>query len=172
MLKKLSIKQQLILIMSIPLIVVISLSVHLAYDAYLKTKSLEKIEKVVILSTKIGELVHETQKERELTAGFLGSRGTKFENALRVQREVATLKREELLHYLKNFEINKYNNDIKNALTLGLTHLKDVEVIRYKISHQSVEPESALHYYTKMNALFINVIGFSMKSYNRYYGIS
>ena len=101
MLRIMSIKQQIILIMLIPLVVVISLSAKLSYDTYLKIESLEKIEKVVILSSKIGELVHETQKERELTAGFLGSKGNKFKNELIVQREVSTAKKKELLNYFR-----------------------------------------------------------------------
>ena len=75
MLSKLSIKQKLILIMLIPLIVVILLAAKLAIDSFSTSKNLRALDRVVILSTKIGALVHETQKERGMTAGFLGSSG-------------------------------------------------------------------------------------------------
>ena len=78
MLSKLSIKQKLILIMLIPLFVVILLAAKLAVDSFSTSKNLQSLDNVVILSVKIGDLVHETQKERGMTAGFLGSNGEKF----------------------------------------------------------------------------------------------
>ena len=75
MISKLSIKQKLIAIMLIPLVIVILLAAKLAYDSYRSLENLKSLDKVVILSTKIGALVHETQKERGMTAGFIGSKG-------------------------------------------------------------------------------------------------
>ena len=64
MLSRLSIKQKLILIMLIPLIVVILLAAKLAVDSFSSSKNLQSLDKVVVLSIKIGNLVHETQKEK------------------------------------------------------------------------------------------------------------
>lgn len=88
MLSKLSIKQKLILIMLIPLIVVILLAAKLSVDSYLSAKNLKALDDVVVLSTKIGALVHETQKERGMTAGFIGSKGEKFKLELPNQRNL------------------------------------------------------------------------------------
>ena len=88
MLSRLSIKQKLILIMLIPLIVVILLAAKLAVDSFSSSKNLQSLDKVVVLSIKIGNLVHETQKERGMTAGFLGSKGEKFSTELLTQRLV------------------------------------------------------------------------------------
>ena len=82
MLSRLSIKQKLILIMLIPLLVVILLAAKLAIDSFSTSKNLRALDEVVILSTKIGALVHETQKERGMTAGFIGSMGQKFKTEL------------------------------------------------------------------------------------------
>ena len=47
-----------------------------------EVNSLEKVEELVILSTKISALVHETQKERGMSAGYLGSKGAKFADVI------------------------------------------------------------------------------------------
>lgn len=60
MLSKLSIKQKLILIMLIPLFVVILLAAKLAVDSFSTSRNLQSLDKVVVLSVKIGDLVHET----------------------------------------------------------------------------------------------------------------
>ena len=162
MLNKLSIKQKLILIMMIPLTVVICLSAKLAYDSYSKKVSLEKIEKIVVLSTKISAFVHETQKERGMTAGFLGSKGKKFVDALPQQRENANGKKEILLSYLKSFDVTDYDQEFQETLQQALTQLDNLDTIRSQVSAQSIAAGKAIGYYTKMNGLFLNVIGSSI----------
>lgn len=166
MIARLSIKQKLILIMLIPLLVVILLSAKLALNAYNSTKSLKKIEKIVILSTKIGALVHETQKERGMTAGFLGSKGKKFKDKLPLQRKNATARKKALIKYLENSNVNEYNDEFRNALILGLNQLKNIDNIRNKVTSQSIKAGDAIGYYTKMNGLFLNVIGASIQLSN------
>jgi len=163
MLSKFSIKQKLISIMMIPLIVVILLSAKLAYNAYVETTNLQKIEKIVILSTKIGAMVHETQKERGMTAGFLGSKGKKFVDALPRQRENVNSRKEELLNYLKNFNAKDYAQEFQTALSTGLSQLEQIDDIRNKVSSQSIKTGSAISFYTKVNGQFLDVIGSSIQ---------
>ena len=158
MLSKFSIKQKLIAIMMIPLTVVILLSAKLAYNAYIETTNLQKIEKIVILSTKIGAMVHETQKERGMTAGFLGSKGKKFVNKLPEQRKNVDNRKSELLAYLNDFDVNEYTPEFKTAITNGLDKLKQIESIRGQVSNLSIPLGKALGYYTGMNANFLDVI--------------
>ncbi len=163
MLSKLSIKQKLILIMMIPLTVVILLSAKLAYDSYQKKVSLEKIEKIVLLSTKISALVHETQKERGMTAGFLGSKGKKFTSALPNQRTNVDRRKNTLLEYLKSFDKGDYNKEFQNSLQMGLAQLNGLENIRSNVSSQSISTAKAIAFYTKLNGLFLNIIGSSIQ---------
>ena len=48
--------------MLIPLVIVILLAAKLAYDSYNSLENLKSLDKFVILSTKIGALVHELKK--------------------------------------------------------------------------------------------------------------
>ncbi len=162
MLKKLSIKQKLVLIMMIPLTVVIFLSAKLAYDSYIKNINLDKIQKIVILSTKISALVHETQKERGMTAGFLGSKGQKFSDTLPKQRENTNQKKEALLSFLESFNIKDYDGEFQLVINNALEQLKQINSIRDKVSSQKIVTSDAIAYYTKMNGLFINAIGASI----------
>ena len=163
MLKKLSIKQKLILIMLIPLTVVILLSAKLAYDSYKKNVSLTKIDKIAILSTKIGALVHETQKERGMTAGYLGSKGQKFVTELPAQRENTDKKKSELLDYLHTFDVNDYTNDFKEALNKGLDELNGINGVRTNVTDLKISAKDAIAYYTDMNALFLNLVATSIE---------
>ena len=115
MISKLSIKQKLISIMLIPLVIVILLAAKLAFDSYKSLENLKSLDGVVILSTKIGALVHETQKERGMTAGFIGSKGAKFKNELPRQREDVNKQLAFLNDFLASFDKSKYSDDfVKN----------------------------------------------------------
>jgi len=162
MLKKLSIKQKLILLMMIPLIVVIVLSSQLGYVSYKNKTSLENIEQIVILSTKIGAFVHETQKERGMTAGYLGSKGTKFSNELSKQRENLNSKKDELFVFLKNFDKTAYDSEFQNLLNQALKQLDHIDSIRTNVTKQTITLGKAIAYYTNMNEMFFSVIGSSI----------
>ena len=159
MLTKLSIKQKLILIMSIPLIVVILLAGKLTYDSYTYNSSLIKLEKVVILSTKIGSLLHETQKERGMTAGYLGSKGKKFSNKLPLQRDNADQRINELKGFLTSFDFKAYGTNFEENLNSALNNISRFSEIRARVTSQNIKTAEAIGFYTQTNTLLLNLIG-------------
>jgi methyl-accepting chemotaxis protein len=158
MLSKMSIKQKLILIMSIPLCVVILLAAKLGYDSYKYNDNLKQLDKVIILSTKIGALVHETQKERGMTAGYLGSKGTKFENKLPSQRNLTDNKLEEIKAFLSNFNENNYSQEFRSNLENSLQNLTRLSKIRSEVTNLQIKTSDAIGYYTNTNAMLLNTI--------------
>ncbi|MFA7084623.1 MAG: nitrate- and nitrite sensing domain-containing protein [Arcobacteraceae bacterium] len=158
MLFKLSIKQKLILIMSIPLVIVILLVSKLTYDSYLNNKQLNELQTVVFLSTKIGALVHETQKERGMTAGFLGSKGEKFKTQLPLQREETSKRENDFQEFLKKFDESLYSKELNEHLKEALTELEKLSNIRTNVSSLSIEANSAIGYYTNTNTKLLNII--------------
>ena len=158
MLSRLSIKQKLILIMLIPLIVVILLAAKLAVDSFSSSKNLQSLDKVVVLSIKIGNLVHETQKERGMTAGFLGSKGEKFSTEVVAQRLLVDEKLKEVNSFLNTFDKNVYSDEFLENLNNGLKKLQDLPNIRTGVSAFSINAAVAIDYYTDTNKLLLNVI--------------
>uniref|UniRef100_UPI004047458D methyl-accepting chemotaxis protein n=1 Tax=Aliarcobacter sp. TaxID=2321116 RepID=UPI004047458D len=159
MLSRLSIKQKLILIMLIPLTVVILLAAKLAIDSYRTSSNLKSLDKVVVLSTKIGALVHETQKERGMTAGFLGSSGEKFKDELPKQRINVDERLNELNDFLNSFNKNEYSPEFIENLNSGLEKLKNLSNTRDGVNSFSIKTPLAIGYYTDVNRLLLNVIG-------------
>jgi methyl-accepting chemotaxis protein len=166
MLSKLSIKQKLILIMLIPLTVVILLAAKLAVDSFSTSQNLRNLNKVVVLSTKIGALVHETQKERGMTAGFLGSNGEKFKTELPSQRINVDEKLKELNSFLSTFDKNTYSLEFLENLNNGLKKLENLANTRNGVSSLSINAGAAIAYYTDTNTLLLNVIGTIIKLSN------
>ena len=166
MISKLSIKQKLIAIMLIPLVIVILLAAKLAYDSYRSLENLKSLGKVVILSTKIGALVHETQKERGMTAGFIGSKGVKFKDELPRQREEVNKQITFLNEFLSDFDKSKYSDDFVKNLNSGLEKLKDLQGVRNSVNSLNIAAPIAIAYYTDTNTLLLNTLGTIVKFSN------
>ncbi|AYJ79857.1 chemotaxis protein [Aliarcobacter cryaerophilus ATCC 43158] len=166
MISKLSIKQKLIAIMLIPLIIVILLAAKLAYDSYQSLENLKSLDKVVILSTKIGALVHETQKERGMTAGFIGSKGVKFKDELPKQREDVNKQITFLNDFLTSFDKSKYSDEFIKNLNSGLEKLKDLQAVRNSVNSLNIAAPIAIAYYTDANTLLLNTLGTIVKFSN------
>lgn len=166
MISKLSIKQKLIAIMLIPLVIVILLAAKLAYDSYRSLENLKSLDKVVILSTKIGALVHEAQKERGMTAGFIGSKGVKFKDELPRQREEVNKQITFLNEFLSDFDKSKYSDDFVKNLNSGLEKLKDLQGVRNSVNSLNIAAPIAIAYYTDTNTLLLNTLGTIVKFSN------
>ena len=125
--------------------------------SYVQAESSQRLVKFAVLAS---ALVHETQKERGMTAGFLGSKGKKFSSKLRQQRENATdLRIEELQTFLKNFNIASYGTQFASTLSDAVQNFDALENIRQQVDAQSISTSKAIHYYTGMNTSFLNSIG-------------
>lgn len=115
------------------------------------------------LAVKISALLHETQKERGMTAGFLGSEGAKFSLELSSQRIKTDKKTEELKAFINNFDSNKIGKEFKEILGSAISELDKINSMRKPISSLSISLPEALGYYTKMNAKFLESISYMSK---------
>lgn len=107
------------------------------------------------LSVVYSELVHELQKERGMTAGFIGSQGTQFVSELRSQRTSADTRRDRRNEYWQSADINlpqitKLNTEISRSLN-------QITSIRNRVDSQSIPLSEALGYYTQLNAKLLSV---------------
>jgi methyl-accepting chemotaxis protein len=158
MISNLSIKNKLMLLVIIPLMIVILLTAKLFHGSYSEVNQLEDLQKVVVLSTKIGALVHETQKERGMTAGFLGSKGKKFSNELPKQRQLVDSKKEDFLNELKLIDLNSFSSEFSSNINLVTKKLEKLNSLRTKVSSLSVKASTAIGFYTKFNSISLNSI--------------
>lgn len=126
-------------------------------------KNLKALDDVVVLSTKIGALVHETQKERGMTAGFIGSKGEKFKLELPNQRNLVDDRLKDLNSFLSTFDKTSYKTDFINNLENSLRSLQKLEEIRKNVNSFSIKAPVAIEYYTNVNAYLLNILGSVIK---------
>ena len=155
--RNLSIKSKILLLLTpLFLVVFISLS-YVVYLDYKKLSSIEKTQKGIELVQHISLLIHETQKERGATGGFLGSKGKKFVSKLPNQRLNTDKQIESFSTFVKTLNYNDYDPKLRLELDSALSDLSNISTIRRNVSSLNISGKKALSYYTNMNAKFLNV---------------
>ncbi|MEZ9873115.1 methyl-accepting chemotaxis protein [Vibrio sp. 10N.261.51.C6] len=150
-----SFKQKIIALLILPILGFLWLSVSAISKGVETTSELSSLNQLTRLSVVYSELVHELQKERGMTAGFIGSQGTKFVSELRAQRASADNRRNLKTEYWQSAEIDlpqitRLNTEISQSLN-------QITSIRNRVDSQSIPLSEALGYYTKLNAKLLSV---------------
>ena len=158
-LKNISIKNKLLINVILPTVTMIIMASFAIHTSINKSSEYAQYDTLVKLDTKISTLVHETQKERGATAGFLGSKGKKFAQRLPKQHAITDRKIQALKHFIEQKKSSAILEvDTKEYLDKALQELSKIRAIRSAVLSQSIPAQKAIRYYTNMNTRFLNFI--------------
>lgn len=141
-------------------IIIIGLSINKGFTEH---AHIAQVQELNILSQKLSLLIHETQKERGATAGFLGSKGKQFADILPKQRVLTTSRNNELNAYLDTLNLNEYSQELKDELTSFSSAMGNIDTIRSKADALDISVKDSVTYYTKMNATILNIVALTAK---------
>jgi len=127
------------------------------------SNQMNSIEKVSSLAVHLSSLVHEVQKERGATAGFLTSKGAKFSDILRSQRKQTNEKLNVLTDFLNDFDQQAFSKKFAADLGLAINQTKQIKKIRNSVTNFKISTGEAIGYYTKINSLSLNMINYLPK---------
>ncbi|MCP4135341.1 MAG: HAMP domain-containing protein [bacterium] len=153
-----TIKSKLFLMLTVPLLAVLFFSISGIMERLDLTDEMESLQSLSVIAVKSSNLVHETQKERGATGGFLGSEGKKFKEELSSQRKDTNDKINELRKILKNMDISSYGTGFNIKLNKALRELDGISKKRKLVDSMSISGNDAIAYYTQLNSSFLNVI--------------
>jgi len=141
-------------------LVVISSTLYSAYREHINATLLRELN---TLSQKISLLIHETQKERGATAGYLGSGGKKFTQILPNQRKQTDKRYREYLAYVTALEKSHLSSELQEKISKLNASLSRLSQIRSRVDRLGISMKEAIGYYTKTNALMLDVVASSIK---------
>ena len=119
-----------------------------------------------ILSQKLSLLIHETQKERGASAGFLGSKGKKFVTILPKQRLLTTSRNKELTNYINTLDLTSFPKELQSQITQFRSKMSKIEKIRSRVDSLNISVKEEVTYYTQMNANILKVVALTAKLAN------
>ena len=80
--KKLGLAHKMLLVVCLPLLALLFFSGRYVYERYRAEQEMSQAQAALGVVREAAQLAHELQKERGMSAGFLGSGGNKFRDAL------------------------------------------------------------------------------------------
>jgi len=125
-----SLRRKVLVLSIVPLIAICMFAAILIINSYKQYKKAESLERSIYLSTKISAVIHELQKERGRTAGFLGSGGREFKRELQEQRILTDKKIADLEDFVGKTYLaslpEKSRDLIKNVISSDLNSIIEV----------------------------------------------
>jgi len=141
----------------VPLVGLLFLATVSIHQQYTNIKTAEKIIILADFSTYASALVHELQKERGMSAGYLGSQGKKFKHKIIQQRTLSDEKLTSLNTFLKRSDLTSVIH-ISNSLNEVMNKIRQRNEIRRGVTQLSLSNKKAISFYTQINAQFLNII--------------
>jgi methyl-accepting chemotaxis protein len=157
------IKGKLLLLVSFPLVALLYFSANAVYNSYTTGKNVQNATLLTNMATKISALVHETQKERGMTAGYLGSSGKKFATELPKQRDLTNKAYKNFLKFNKTIDYSIHPKKFKSRMDKAISMMDNLSPIRQRVDKLDITTKEAIGYYTKNNSLFLGMINASVK---------
>ena len=152
------ISHKLIIMIVIPLLGMTGFSLQYAHNQYASYSSNQHLSQLIVLSNRISDLLHELQKERGLTAGYLGAKGAKFEAEIKKQRTVVTAVLTEYQSFYADFNKSDVDSGVLEAISSIDERLSSLPGIRGQVDSLSIKTTEALSFYTKNNAMLLSLI--------------
>jgi len=151
----LSFRKKIYILLALPVLGFLWLSLGAINDSIKTNNEMSTITGLTKLSIIYSDLVHELQKERGATAGFLGSKGKKFSDNLSSQRRNTDNKLQNKINYLANNEFTLH--EVKQLNSKISQMLQNLNTTRQQVDSLSVTTGKAIAYYTKLNTELLSV---------------
>jgi len=151
----LSFRKKILMLLALPMLGFLWLSISSIANSISTSKEMSTITRLTKLSVVYSELVHELQKERGATAGFIGSKGTKFTDTLMSQRRNTDDKLQKKINYLASNEFSLRNiNQLNSTIS---QKLQNISTIRRQVDDLTISTSDALRFYTQLNTQLLSV---------------
>ena len=155
MISNMSILKKLSFLIGVKMFIMAIFALWLLLVKYEKYDQSTYLESHVQLISNISKTVHELQKERGMSAGYLGSKGEKFGSQLENQK-IETSKYINMLQNLLNQK--SYDKNVLALIDNVLKDLKQIDSIRLKIFELKIPAKDAINFYTNINKTLLQSI--------------
>ncbi|WP_043759818.1 methyl-accepting chemotaxis protein [Aeromonas taiwanensis] len=145
--KKLGLAHKMLLVVCLPLLALLFFSGRYVYERYQVEQEMSEALAALAVVKEAAQLAHELQKERGMSAGFLGSGGNKFRDALPTQRKVVDT-------LLQRFQ----QDPALLALTEVQQGLAGLTAMRERVSALGVEVADQVGFYTRLVTRLLAVV--------------
>ena len=155
MVTNLSVRSKLLLMLALPMLGLIWFSVQGAVAQLDMAHRMERLQRLSAFSVQLAETVHELQKERGLSAGFLGGDGSRFATELKAQRKRVDARVGELETSWRAMDAGPELVRRFQSVQVLLGRLRS---FRRQVDDGTVTLEEMLGFYSRLDALMLDFV--------------
>ena len=149
-LQNLSMKKKFMVVLIPLIIIVICFDIFQIRYNYLDYKDAIRLNKAIIVSINVNHVVHNLQKERGVSSGYLASRGASFAEELRIQRNHSD---STIQAFYDEMNRTEFNDLIKIKSSFDR-----IDFLRRQVDEQSIQSDLMIKYYSEINAIALNTV--------------
>ncbi len=146
-LKSLPIKYKLLLLIVAPLLAITYFELRDITKTSGRLSELEAVQTLVELTSINSQLAHELQKERGMTAGFIGTSGAKFGDTLVTQRQNVDIQIQRWQGYVAKANLGQFT-DVESRVVAVRAKIEALKSTRIAVQQLSLPLGEALAFFT------------------------
>ena len=153
----LSIRTKIVILVTFPILLLLYFVATSAFQLQIDHTNATKACQLVHLTKELSQLIHETQKERGMSAGFISSKGKKFTTKLKKQYTITDQKIEAYNNAIKKLDYSLYPNEIRITLTKLSKDLATIPAMRNRVQNLNVTVANEVKFYTAINREILDI---------------
>jgi len=142
----------------LPIVGLLAFSGFTVYEKSQISSQMESLQTLANVAPDISAMVHEMQKERGTSAGFIGSKGEKFADRLPEQRKLTDEKHAALEKVLDDLDIESFGPILVKKVSDARTALGELATKRSAISTLTLTVPEMASYYTGSIAKLLSIV--------------
>lgn len=159
MLNKYGIRGRILLVVGVLLVSMLGFAGATLNDYWSAKGELENVSDIANFAPHVSNVVHELQKERGASAGFIGSKAaSNFGSTLDIEKSSTDKYLEIFQSELDIFPADNYGQELATLLTIANTELSKLNSQREKIQNLSITVPQMAGYFSGTIAKLLNVI--------------
>jgi methyl-accepting chemotaxis protein len=156
------IRTKLVLAVASPLVMLGVLAGGSIQKSWRRSSEMDAIQRLGRFSTTMSAMIHETQKERGATGGFLGSSDDSFKGKLKSQQDVTDERRADFDTFMADFEPSDFGPEFAAQVETAVARLNLLENKRLAVSQSSITGAESINYFMDMHASFLDCVSKSV----------
>ncbi|SFE91531.1 Methyl-accepting chemotaxis protein [Phytobacter palmae] len=122
-------------------------------------RQMNTIGQLTTLARSAGDVVHQLQRERGMSAGFIGARGQQFRDEIIVQRKLTDDALEKLNQALASADTNVTQGNIAATLNVFKDRIQSLDSTRNAISALNIDAIKSTQFYTQTISGLLSFVG-------------
>jgi len=157
-LANINLRNKLIIMMLVPILALAFFAAELLFEKQQQSRQMGQLVQLTELASTLSALVHETQKERGASAGFIGSKGANFAEILPKQQKTTNTRVANVQAFIASADKSIFNADLNNKVSALEKDLANLKATRQKVNSLNIPLGEAVAWYTNMNAHMLAII--------------